>query len=187
MIRDLLDFTRGRLGGGIPVTPQLMDLGEVCAQVVDEIRAAHPDREIRLEAVGELSGSWDPDRVAQAVANLCNNAVDYGDPGTAVDVRVGGGESEVEISVANDADPIAPEALDTLFDPYRRASRRRNGAGLGLGLFIVRAIAQAHGGTVEPSATTRRVVFTLRLPRRQPAQCSGNDLPRGDEPSSTSR
>jgi signal transduction histidine kinase len=165
MVRDLLDFTRGRLGGGIPAAPQPVDLGDLCRDVADEFRTAHPDRVFHVETAGDLAGRWDPDRLAQALANLCKNAIDYGAPGTAVELRACGAGEAVEVSVANAGGPIAPDALPFLFDPYRRASDRRQRSGLGLGLFIVREIARAHGGTVEPTSTGGRVVFTLRLPR----------------------
>jgi signal transduction histidine kinase len=168
MIRDLLDFTRGRLGGRMPVSPQRMDLGELCRQEVDELRAAHPDREILLETEGDLSGSWDADRLAQALANLCKNAIDYGAPGTPVTVGAIALDDMVELVVGNEGPPIPAEVLPTLFDPYRRATPRRQTTGLGLGLFIVREIAQAHGGTVEPRARDGRVEFVVRLPRGPP-------------------
>jgi signal transduction histidine kinase len=169
MIRDLLDFTRGRLGGRMPVAPQPVDLGEICGQVVDEFRAARPERELRLETGGDLSGTWDPDRLAQALANLCSNALDHGTPGTPVTVRAAGRGAGVEVVVANTGEPIPPEALPTLFDPYERGSNRQHRTGLGLGLFIVREIVQAHGGTVEPLVRGRTIEFRLRLPREPPA------------------
>jgi signal transduction histidine kinase/putative methionine-R-sulfoxide reductase with GAF domain len=165
MIRDLLDFTRGRLGGGMPIAPQPVDLAEICGQVADEFRAAHPDREIRLEVEGDVTGRWDPDRLAQALTNLCKNAIDYGAPRAPVEVRAAGQDRSVELTVANTGPPIPADVLPTLFDPYRRASSREHRTGLGLGLFIVREIARAHGGTIEPRSLDGRVEFSLRLPR----------------------
>jgi signal transduction histidine kinase len=165
MVRDLLDFTRGRLGGGIPVSPERMDVGALCEEVAEEVRAREPGREIRVATRGDLGGWWDHDRLAQALANLCKNASDYGRPGTPIELRAEDGGAWVAVSVANEGDPIPPDVLTTIFEPYRRASERRRSTGLGLGLYIVQEIARAHGGTVEVGAAAGTVVFTLRLPR----------------------
>jgi signal transduction histidine kinase len=156
----------------MPIAPLPVDLAEICRQVADEFRAAHPDREIRVEVEGDVTGRWDPDRLAQALANLCKNALDYGAPREPVDVRAAGREGSVEVTVANTGAPIPADVLPTLFDPYRRASSREHRTGLGLGLFIVREIARAHGGTVEPRSLNGRVEFSLHLPRLRRAEGS---------------
>lgn len=165
MIRDLLDFTRVRLGGGIPVTLAPGDLATICEQVVDEFRAGHPDRQVVLGSTGDLRGEWDADRIAQAVMNLCKNADDYGTPGTPISVSVTGSRDVVEVAVQNQGPPIPPDQMAHIFEPYRRASERRTSSGLGLGLYIVREVARAHGGTVEPHIGKDEVAFVLRLPR----------------------
>ncbi len=170
MIRDLLDLTRGRLGGGIPIVTKPVDLGIVCASVLDEIRGARPDREFQLATLGRLYGEWDEDRLGQAIMNLCSNADDYGDPATPVRVSVSGNDESVEVVVENEGDPVSPDDVERMFEPYTRASPRRGGAGLGLGLFIVREIARAHGGNVSARPQDGHIAFVLRLPRRPPSQ-----------------
>lgn len=166
MVRDLLDFTRGRLGGGIPVSVGPGDLGVVVGQVVDELRAAYPDHDLRLDAGGDLRGEWDADRVAQAVMNLCTNAIQYATPRTPITVQVSGTEDSVVVNVENRAAPLPDAELEHVFEPYRRLAREGRSAGVGLGLFIVREIATAHGGSVTArNAESERVVFTIRLPR----------------------
>jgi len=161
MIRDLLDFTRGRLGGGIPVTPKPTDVGVICGQVVDEVRASHPDRDFQLRTHGDLRGVYDPDRLTQAVMNLCANADEYGAPRTPVEVSATRGGESIEIAVKNAGDPVESDEMERLFEPYHSRSE----TGLGLGLFIVREVARAHGGTVDAEHRDAHTVFTIRLPR----------------------
>jgi signal transduction histidine kinase len=171
MIQDLLDFTRTRRGSGMPLSVAPLDLGSLCQEVLDEFRAAHPDRRVHFEAVGDLEGQWDAGRLRQVLSNLVGNAIVHGDEGGAIEVRAGSEGSEVLLIVTNRGPVIAPSALPTLFDPFVRAtsmsgSRKRRG-GIGLGLYIARAIVTAHGGTIAvTSSEATGTVFTVRLPRQ---------------------
>ena len=172
MVGDLLDFTRGHLGGGIPVERAEISLGKVVHAVVDEVRAAHPDAEIRVEARCETEGRWDAARLGQAIANLVGNAVQHGADGTPVTVVVGGDEREACISVHNRGPVIAPERLDTLFTPMRArplpSKTKSTGptGSLGLGLYIAERIVSAHGGRIAVESNEERgTTFTVRLPR----------------------
>ena len=144
MVRSLVDYARTYFGGGIPVirAPEQMD--EICRRVVDEVGASHPGHAIALGTSGDVAGSWDADRVAQAVGNLVINAVEH-TPG-AVRVEVAGAADAVTVTVTNDG--AFPAALrGALFQPFRKGDP--GGRGLGLGLFIVREIVAAHGGRIE--------------------------------------
>ncbi|MET0340646.1 MAG: ATP-binding protein [Polyangiales bacterium] len=168
MIRDLLDFTQARLGGGIPVTPRDTSLSVLIAQVVDEFETTHPERRIEHHADGELVGAFDPDRVTQALTNLIGNAVAYSPSDTPVTLRsyVAGDDAVVEVHNLGDA--IDDARLPTLFEPLRRGGHRFDlqTRSIGLGLFIVRGIARAHGGDVEVrSCEADGTTFVLRLPR----------------------
>ncbi|AKJ00031.1 PAS domain S-box-containing protein [Archangium gephyra] len=171
MIGDLLDLTRGRLGGGIPISPAPCDLGSLGRRVVSELEVAHPARELRLEARGDLQGEWDQDRLAQLLGNLLRNAVDYSPEGTPITLALRGEGEQVRLEVHNQGEPIAAEVLPGLFEPFRRGQTRGSGStsGLGLGLYIVQQIAAAHGGGVEARSTREEgTVFTVRLPRLAP-------------------
>lgn len=173
IIRMLLDYARVRGGQGLPLHRRSSDLAAICRTVCDEIASLHPGREVVRRGDGDGTGEWDPDRIAQVLANLLGNALDYSAPGTAVEVRWTGGPDEVAIEVANAGKPIPPEVLPRLFEPFRRGERDRPGGrdGLGLGLFIARAIVVAHGGRIEArSAAPEGTVFTVVLPRRGPAR-----------------
>ncbi len=171
MISELLDFTRVRLGGGIPVQRTSSDLYPVVRQAVEEAEMAFPDRRVRLEAHGNFQGEWDEGRLAQVVGNLLKNALTYSPEGTPV--RLGlhdeGGWVRLELHNQNRAGPIPPETLVTLFDPFRRGeASHTEGAreGLGLGLYIAREIVSAHHGFIDVSSSEPEgTVFTLRLPR----------------------
>lgn len=168
IISDLLDFTRGRLGGGIPITPQPINLRHLCRQVLEELEASHPGRELRLEAPGNFLGEWDPDRFAQVMGNLCKNALDYSPENSPVDVVLHDEGDTVCLEVHNPGAPIPPDQLPHIFDPFRQAttSRRHPAPGLGLGLFIVQQIVHAHGGAVTVRSTAADgTTFTVRLPR----------------------
>jgi PAS domain S-box-containing protein len=132
MISELLDFTRGRLGGGIPIQRVPGDLRLVVRQGVEELEAAWPERSLRLSVEpGRYEGQWDADRLVQVVSNLGSNALQYSPPDSVVSFSLRDGEQEVVLEVHNTGTPIPAEALSSLFDPFRRASS--GGGGLGLG------------------------------------------------------
>jgi phosphoserine phosphatase RsbU/P len=156
LIEDLLDFTRARVGQGIAVALASIDLHEVVAMSLDELRLAYPARELVHVIVGDGPCTGDPRRLAQLVGNLVSNAQTYGAPGTPITVtsRVG---VPCEIAVHNSGPPIASEVQATMFEPMTRGhSAGETSRSVGLGLFIVREIARAHGGTasVDSTATT---------------------------------
>jgi signal transduction histidine kinase len=170
MIADLLDFTRSRLGGGIPIERSTMSIDKAVHDVVDEITAAHPESIINLDARGGKTGEWDCARVTQVLANLIGNAVEHGNPASPVDVVVTGDESEVVIAVHNHGPRIPESQLNGIFGPMKGTSAAGNAAGasgsLGLGLYIAERIVTAHGGRIEVQSTEAEgTTFTVHLPR----------------------
>lgn len=167
LVDDLLDFTQVRLAGGLPVHASENDLHAVCRQAVEELAIAHPDRTLEHVAEGDGQGTWDPDRLAQVISNLALNAVTYSPEDTPVTVRTVGHPSSVRLEVHNHGDPIAPEVLSTLFQPFQRGERKHGAERrIGLGLFIVHHIVVAHGGTVEVrSSKAEGTTFLVELPR----------------------
>jgi two-component system sensor histidine kinase/response regulator len=168
IIDDLLDLSRARLGGGIPIEPYAVDLGPVTRKVVSELLTTHPTRTVNLRADGDTCGHWDGARLEQVVSNLVGNALRHGLPSASVDVAIDGRSREmVELSVHNDGH-IPPEVAPRLFQPFQRGPERRAGAeGLGLGLYIVQQIAGSHGGAVTVDSTLRHgTTFRVIIPRR---------------------
>ncbi len=164
MIGDLLDFTRSGLGGTLPVTLVLGSARELCEEVVAEHLAADPTRDLALEPGPAGRAALDPDRLAQALGNLVGNALVHGERGGPVRVAVVEGDASVDVEVRNRGRPIPAHELPELFQPYRERRASRSG-GLGLGLFIARQIALAHGGDVFGSSSEAGTTFVLRLPR----------------------
>jgi len=180
MVGDLLDFTRSRLGGGIPVVRAEMSLGKVVREITDEISAAYPGRAIQLDARVEQRGQWDAARLSQALGNLIGNAVEHGADGTTVTVEVRGDDAEVAIAVHNRGTVIPAEQLDGIFNPMkgRRSPRSVPARGptgsLGLGLYIAERIVSAHDGRIEVESTEARgTTFTVFLPRREQPTAAG--------------
>ena len=166
MISQLLDFTRARLGSGIPIERKPMDVAEVAAQVVADCEIANPDRVLSLDIAGDVCGNWDRERLAQVLGNLIGNAVQYGQPDAPIAVRVAGRGEQLVISVHNQGAAIPADLLATIFDPFRRGNARPRAEGLGLGLFIVREIARAHGGEVSVQSSEHEgTTFFVELPR----------------------
>ncbi|HET6344332.1 MAG TPA: ATP-binding protein, partial [Myxococcota bacterium] len=134
---------------------------------------------------GDGSGAWDEDRLAQVVTNLLRNALQHGDPATPVHLRIESDAEDVCIRVHNTGVPIPCEQLPHIFEPMSRASldKGQGGRSVGLGLFIVRHIVRAHGGSVDvQSHVTTGTTFTVRLPRRTApaeAQAMGRDPAEG--------
>jgi PAS domain S-box-containing protein len=169
MIGDLLDFTRGRLGGGLPITPRPMNLKLLCRQVLEELEVAYPERMLRLVGEGDFAGEWDPDRIAQLLGNLGKNALDYSPERTPVDLVLCDEGATVHLTLRNRGAPIRADLLPHLFEPFRRGEQAEQRSGLGLGLFIARQVVLAHGGAIEVRSTERGgTLFEVRLPRRVP-------------------
>jgi signal transduction histidine kinase len=168
LIDQLLDLTRSRLGGGIPIDPRRFDMNDVCRQVVGETELTHPDRPMQVDVRGDLNGVWDRDRMYQLLANLLRNAVQHGEPKSAIVVRIEGGETQVVIDILNQGEPIPPATLPHIFDAFRkgRSEPRSQTHGLGLGLFIAQEIARSHGGLITAtSSESEGTTFRVRLPR----------------------
>ncbi|AEI62674.1 sensor histidine kinase [Corallococcus macrosporus] len=170
MIRQLLDFARARLGGGIPVMRSPCDVFEVVRRTVDELRASHPGRVVLLESKGDGQGKWDADRLEQAVGNLVANALKYSPAESTVWVGAEGSEREVVLRIHNQGTPIPAEDLPHVFGAWRRGRRTASDtgapSGLGLGLYITRQIVRAHDGDAHvASSATDGTTFLIRLPR----------------------
>ena len=169
LIRDLLDFTQARLGGRIPVHARAVNFHELLQTVLAEVDAAYPNRiECSLEAT-DARGEWDPDRLAQVVQNLVVNAMKYGVQGGTVRVRTWSAPGSLEFEVHNDGAPIPQEKLAGMFEPLQRgpdASQPNPDRSIGIGLFIVKYIVDAHGGRISVDSTLERgTTFTVSLPR----------------------
>ncbi len=183
MIDQLLDFTRVRLGSGIPVAPVEVDLAALIRQVMDELDGANPGCPLRLSCTGDSVGRWDPDRLSQVFSNLVANAVHHGVVEHGVDVTVDGAAPElVRVSVKNRG-AIPARRMQTLFEPMAGSSRRPDTSrGLGLGLFITRELVRAHGGSIQVRSERRSETapeeigwtsFTVSLPRRSASVAQG--------------
>jgi signal transduction histidine kinase len=171
MIGNLLDFTRTRLGAALPLLTSTMDVGATCEEIVAELGAYNPERDLRLTLAGDLRGTWDQARLEDALSNLISNALKHGRADGPVTVDVLGEADEVVVRIHNEGEPIPREMQRAIFDPLvcgesRAAEQRRSDDGLGLGLYITNEIIQAHGGRIEMSSNRRAgTTFEVRLPR----------------------
>lgn len=167
LISDLLDFSQARIGGGLPVVREPVDLAAVLGQVVEELSLVHPARTLEVQEDGEMSLSGDRGRLAQLLGNLVSNALQHSPPDSVVRVRLTAGEGRLRVTLHNDGPPIPPEVLPHLFEPLRRGPQAGASRGsVGLGLFISDQIARAHGGSLTAhSAEGRGTEFILDLPR----------------------
>jgi two-component system sensor histidine kinase/response regulator len=167
MIEQLLDLTRARLGDGVGFvrSRKPLDVRELIQRTLDELRASHGGRDIALDAAGDCASSGDPERLLQLFSNVIANALAHGEPGSAIAVRVAGRSRDIVVEVSNRG-AIPSERLATLFEPFRREPRPvTRSSGLGLGLFISRQIALAHGGDIEvASSAAAGTTVTIRLP-----------------------
>lgn len=166
IVGDLLDVAREREGAGIPIAPKAADLGAICRQIISELHTSARDREIVFDCDVDGHGSWDEQRILQAISNLTSNAVKHATPGSPVRVRVTGDEQRVAVEVQNEG-TIPGELMPRIFEPFRTGRQHTlRGEGLGLGLFIAKAIARAHGGGLDVDSSRGATTFRLNLPRR---------------------
>jgi len=168
LLDDFVDFNRSRLGLGLRVTPAPMDLGDSFARELEQLRFSNPGHDIDFVVEGDVAGSWDERRLRQVLCNLVLNAVKYGRKTAPIRVRLTGTEDCVNLEVLN-AGAIDPGGVERLFEPLQRGAGA-NGDGhadsLGLGLYIAREIAQAHGGHITVHPHPAATVFAVSLPRR---------------------
>jgi signal transduction histidine kinase len=164
MIDDLLDFTRARLGGGIPLSRRETDLGKIARYAVEEAQAANPEHPL-VHRLHYQKGLYDPDRMSQVVQNLIANALEHGAARAPVVVETRLEGERVVLEVSNQGAAIPEEALPGIFEPFRGGAQGKS-RHLGLGLFIVREIVRAHGGDVSARSGPEGTTFTVRVPRR---------------------
>jgi two-component system CheB/CheR fusion protein len=161
---DLLDLSHLREGSGIPIARKTTDLRAICRQVIDELHPSARDRAITFDCDVDSVGAWDEHRVLQAISNLVSNAVQHGATGSAVRMRLTGDDERVTVEVQNEG-AIPDETVPRLFEPFHASREYKRGEGVGLGLFIARAIASAHGGDLEFDSAGGVTTFRLVLPR----------------------
>jgi signal transduction histidine kinase len=165
LIDNVMDFARGRLGGGLAGMDRTpLDLGQDLEQVVQEARAVWPDRSIDFQSALQGPVPADAKRVAQMLSNLLGNALKYGSGEQPVQVRVESSDAGFVLSVANGGPAIPAAIRANLFQPFVRTHGHSSPEGLGLGLYIVAEIARAHGGTVDVASVDGRTAFTFRMP-----------------------
>jgi signal transduction histidine kinase len=179
LLDDLLDYNRASFDIGIRVAPEsVSDLAEVCGDEIALLRVALPASTIEFAVDGIMQGCWDPSRIRQAISNLVTNAAKYGEAGSAIRVILRADGAHVYLSVENTGPCIPSDLLDALFEPLRRHARadsQGEHASLGLGLFIVRQVALAHGGAVAVESADNRTCFTITLPKICPSQGSWSE------------
>jgi signal transduction histidine kinase len=169
MVSDLIEFTRTRLGDGIPLVRVPIDLGAVVREAIEEIDAAHPGHVVRVTTSGDLGGCWDPARLGQALANLIQNGIHHGSAKTPVTVSLSGHGDQVVVAVHNDGPAIADQDHERIFEPLvtlAETTSPRASPHIGLGLHIARQIVRSHGGAIAvESSESAGTTFKVSLPR----------------------
>ena len=164
LVDDVVDLTRGKLGGGIAL--RMVNEARLCdalSQVVSELRSSYPAREIVLDIVETGTLLCDAARLAQLCSNLLKNALVYGDQARPVGVTVRIRDGALELAVSNHGPAMSDDTIDHLFKPYWRAAAKSPHEGLGLGLFIVGEIARSHGGAMQVTSSADLTTFLFRL------------------------
>ena len=167
MIRDLLDSDRIKAGEGIPIKTEEFRLDELVGRVVEDLNVINSTRLQFENGAGAVSGTWDADAIQRVLENLASNALKYGSPQTPVTVGLRTSPNLVELSVHNQGNPIPESEQKTLFNFYRRsgAALVSNIKGWGIGLTLVKGIAEGHGGTVSvESCAVSGTTFKIDLP-----------------------
>jgi signal transduction histidine kinase len=165
LIDNVLDFARGRLGGGLTLQRLPNEpVEEVLNQVAAELRSSHMDRVIQTKFDIKQPVNCDPQRIGQLFSNLLGNAVTHGSKDKPIVARATTDNGVFELSVTNAGDPIPPATMAQLFQPFFRGTVKKPLQGLGLGLFIASEIARAHGGTLDVTSVDDETRFSFRMP-----------------------
>jgi signal transduction histidine kinase len=178
LIDDVLDFARGRLGGGIGVDiKNCADVESSLVSVVEELQDGCPERQIVLDATVTEPMRCDLGRVQQVLSNLIGNAISHGAADTPIKVNVRNTDDDLVLDVWNAGEPIPADSMGKIFQPFWRQSTSANRQGLGLGLHICSQIVRAHGGTLAVASTREDGTrFTVTLPLR-PAIAQNSQRP----------
>ena len=164
LVDNIMDFARGRLGGGLTIKPDARQpLTPVIEQVISEMQLAWPNREIEAEIDINEPVKCDRSKIGQMFSNLLGNAISYGDDNKPIRISARTIASSFVLSVTNYGPPISGRAMQNLFKPYMRGERPSQ-HGLGLGLYIASEIARAHDGTVQASSTDEGTTFEFKMP-----------------------
>lgn len=165
LIDNVMDFARGRLGGGIGLEiVSGKPLNSTLQQVVAEILSSHPDRSFETDIDVPADVRVDHGRIGQMLSNMLGNAVSHGSADEPVRISALVKERVLHISVANGGNPIPDAARALLFQPFSRGEAGTSQQGLGLGLYIASQIAEAHGGRLEVTSDDHETKFTFTMP-----------------------
>ena len=165
LVNNIMDFARGRLGGGLTIRRDAAQpLTPVLDQVIAELQSAWPD--VAIEAVFDIEEPVNCDRgkMGQLFSNLLGNAIAYGDRGKPIRVSARTIGGVFELAVSNHGEPLSEKAMEHLFEPYSRGDGPSQ-QGLGLGLYIASQIAKAHGGTLKAASTADQTKFVFEMPQ----------------------
>jgi PAS domain S-box-containing protein len=169
MITDLLDANRIRAGQKLPIEVAACELHQVVVDTLENLATVHGER-FSLQGEERLQGDWDAQAIRRLLENLCNNAIKYGDPTGRVTVTLNDGRDQAELAVHNWGTPIPPEDQTRLFEHFARTKSAESSGkkGWGIGLTLVKGVAEAHGGSVSVESTAEKsgTTFRVRLPKR---------------------
>jgi signal transduction histidine kinase len=169
LLNSLMDYSTTQFGRPMPLTVAPTDLAAAIEAELELMRSAHPEVPLLLRLEGDLNGVLDESRVREALSNLLANAIQYSEPGTPVRVTATDMGEQIRLEVHNRGAPIPEDAVHRIFEPLRRTEDKQRtpaGRNLGIGLFIVREIARAHGGTVGVDSADGNVVFWMEFCKR---------------------
>ena len=166
LLDDLLDFSRTALGMGIRITRSEVSLARELADEIEVLRAALPHVAIDFQVDSAPVGLFDASRLREALSNLVLNAAKHGSSDAPIHVSLSSDGEQIRLAVENEGDPIAASELQAIFEPLKRAARDESSTdtSLGLGLFVVREITKAHGGSIAATSNERGTKFELFLP-----------------------
>ena len=163
LISDVMDLTRGKMSNGMQLNVKTVNnLQDMLIHTIDELSGLHPQREIQTHIDIKGSVNCDPERIAQLLSNLLINAIVHGDPQQAIEVNASIENGVFALNVTNGGEPIRPEVVDKLFQPFWRNESNKQTGGLGLGLFIASQITSAHDGSLTVSSDENRTIFTFQ-------------------------
>lgn len=170
MVSDLLELVRSRLGKSLPIEPAPMDMADAAHEAIAQACAGNPECDPTITVNGDTRGTWDVGRINQLLQNLIGNALQHGANKRDVTVVLSGEPDTVRLTVHNYGVPIPEDTIGTIFDPLVRSADEELGqpsTSLGLGLFIVKEVVDAHQGTIEVSSNeVDGTLFTVVLPRK---------------------